>query len=244
MLIEIATFSVEAAVIAQKSGADRIELCSSPLEGGLTPSSGCIQTVRKLLNIPLNVMIRPREGDFYYSSREFETMLTDIEILKNEGVDGIVTGVLHSNGSIDSTRMQLILKQAGSMEITFHRAFDMTRDPLNALDTLIGLGIKRILTSGCRASAMDGLEKIKELQQAAGNQIVIMPGGGINETNILEIIQSTGVSEVHMTAKKITEGRMEYRNPAVSMGSPNILTEYNLLMPDGNVISRIKKLFN
>ncbi|MGH9388602.1 MAG: copper homeostasis protein CutC, partial [Vicinamibacteria bacterium] len=187
MLIEVCVDSVESAVAAEKGGAARVELCCALLEGGLTPSAGAIALARKSLRIGLNVIIRPRGGDFLYTEAEHEVMLRDIDTAKGLGGDGVVIGVLTSSGEVEVDRTRELLERARPMAVTFHRAFDMTRDPFAALDTLVKLGIDRILTSGQEESAMEGLDLLRELVSRAGDRIVVMVCGNLSEKNIVKI---------------------------------------------------------
>jgi copper homeostasis protein len=244
MLLEVAVYSLEAAIAAQEAGTNRIELCSAPAEGGLTPSAATLRLARKYIEIPLHVMIRPREGDFYYTEREFETMLLDVVAADIVGADGIVAGILMKNGTIDAEKMAMLVELAGKMTVTCHRAFDMTADPFEAMETLIGCGVKRILTSGGRQTAPEGLPAIKQLVTRSDGRIIIMPGGGINEGNITRLAEQTGVSEIHLSAKTFIPGLMEYRNPHVSMGGNVQIHEYNRLVPDSQAIRRIIASFD
>lgn len=244
MIIEIAVYSLEAAIIAQNAGASRIELCSAPAEGGLTPSAATLRLAKKYLNIPIHAMIRPREGDFCYSVKEFETMLLDITAAGILGIDGIVTGILLKDGKVDAERMKMVIEAAGKMNMTFHRAFDMAVDPFEALESLIQCGVQRILTSGGKQTAFEGLPLISQLVTKAAGRITIMPGSGINLHNVREIANHTGIKEVHLSAKKYTEGMMEYRNPAITMGGNSTVPEYELLLPDAEVISTIRNIFS
>jgi copper homeostasis protein len=243
MLIEIAVYSLEAAIVAQKAGARRIELCTAPAEGGLTPSAATLRLTRKYLSIPIHVMIRPREGDFCYSQREFESMLLDVEAACIAGMDGIVTGVLLKDGNIDAGRMKMLVEAAGTMNVTCHRAFDMAADPFRALEDLVSCGVERILTSGRKQTALEGISLINEVSKHAAGRIKIMPGSGINENNIIQIAGIPGVEEVHLSAKKLVPGKMEYHNPEISMGGKSEIPEYDLLLPDAGIINRIMELF-
>jgi copper homeostasis protein len=244
MLIEIACYSVEAALAAQNAGADRIELCSAPSVGGLTPGIGTILAARRYLSIPLNVMIRPREGDFCYTDLEFESILMDIESCDEAGVDGIVTGILLKDGTVDKERMKLVVEAAGPMKVTFHRAFDMVRNHFEALEALIDCGITTLLTSGGKQKAMQGIVLIADLVVRANKRIGIMPGSGINELNIKELINKTGVSEIHLSAKSYVPGAMQFKNPEISMGDYTKSNEYAVIMPDEGVIKRIREQFS
>jgi len=243
MLLEIAVYSLEAAIIAQQAGADRIELCCAPAEGGLTPSAATLRFTRKFLKIPIHVMIRPREGDFCYTPKEFDSMLLDIAAAEISDIDGVVAGILNKDGSVDRGRMKLIVQAAGDMNVTCHRAFDMALDPFEAMETLIECGVKRILTSGGKQTAAESMELLAELVKRADNRIIIMPGSGINEHNISEIATKTGVSEVHLSAKSLVPGLTEFRNNSVSMGGKVNVPEYDLVLPDKDAIQRIKQLF-
>lgn len=202
-LLEIAVFSSEAALIADKAGADRIELCSGYAEGGLTPSLGTIRFVKEHVKCPIFVMIRPRGGDFCYNEMEIEVMKHDIEHCKEIGVDGIVFGVLDKNFSInESATCQLA--NLTTLPVTFHRAFDICHDPMDGLEILINCGVKRILTSGQKSSALEGIDFIAELNKKAKDRIIIMPGAGINPGNISELVKQTGCHEFHASAKRIS----------------------------------------
>lgn len=226
-IIEICIDSLQSALAAEKGGANRIELCDNLIAGGTTPSLGMIELARKHLTIDINVMIRPRSGDFCYSSLELEVMKRDIEIAKKSGANGIVVGALRPNGEIDINIMKELIELARPLDVTFHRAFDMTKDPFESLDILIDLGLKRILTSGGENKAIDGINLIKKLVDKADDKIIIMPGAGINEGNVREIIAYTGVKEVHLSAKQRVESIMEYRNNKVNMGGNLIISEYD-----------------
>lgn len=243
--IEICVDSLQSALSAQNGGADRIELCDNLIGGGTTPSLGMIELARKYLAIDINVMIRPRSGDFCYSPLEIEVMKKDIEIAKKYGVDGIVIGVLKPNGEIDVNRMKELIELSRPLTVTFHRAFDMTRDPFESLEILIDLGVERILTSGKESKAVEGINLIKELVKRAEDKIIIMPGAGINEENIREIINNTGVREVHLSAKKRLESIMEYRNDKVNMGGSLTISEYdNYFTCEESVRNIVKILSN
>lgn len=225
--VEICVDSIQSALAAQKAGADRIELCDNLIGGGTTPSAGMIELARKYLTMDINVIIRPRSGDFCYSYHEFEVMKKDIEIAKCYGANGIVIGILKPNGVIDVNMMNEIVQLSRPLTVTFHRAFDMTRDPFEALEVLINLGVERVLTSGQESKAIYGVELIKELVHRAEDKIIVMPGAGIDEINITDIIDNTGAKEIHMSAKKKVDSRMTYRNNKVAMGGNMIISEYD-----------------
>jgi copper homeostasis protein len=226
ILFEACVESVEAAVAAQKGGANRVELCADLLEGGITPSSGTIWLTRQKLTIPMNVIIRPRGGDFCYNDAEFAVMKHDIEHAKALGADGVVIGILNANGTIDIERTQALIALARPMSVTFHRAFDMVRDPFAALETLIELGVDRILTSGQEETVWEGIELITELVKQAQGRIIIMPGGGITERNVARIIAHSDVTEFHAAVPKQVESQMQYRHTHVFMGGALRPLEY------------------
>ena len=221
MLIEACVNSAISAIEAQKGGADRVELCETLHDGGTTPSAGSILFARKNLHIGLFVMIRPRGGDFLYSDDEFEIMKSDVRMAKELGADGVVFGILLPGGTIDMERMKILADLARPMGITCHRAFDMTVNPYQAMEDLISLGIDRILTSGQQPAAPDGAGLIRELVTLANGRIIIMPGSGVKEHNIVELVRATGVSEVHIHLEKQEPSRMTFKQPSVYMGKPD-----------------------
>lgn len=226
MVVEICANSATSCVEAQKGGAKRVELCAAIPEGGTTPSWGEMVVARRLITIAMNVIIRPRSGDFLYSENEFEAMLLDIEAARKAGADGVVFGCLLPDGSIDMERNRRLMEASKGLSTTFHRAFDVCRDPLVALEQLIELGFDRILTSGQQATAAEGVELLAQLVAKADSRIIIMPGCGVNENNIAELQRVTGAKEFHFSARKRVEGGMVYRNPRVSMGGVVNIDEF------------------
>ena len=216
---EICANSVASCKAAQEGGADRVELCSGIPEGGTTPSFGMIRKARESISIGLNVIIRPRGGDFLYSKDELEEMIYDIRTAKDLGADGLVFGCLTKDGYVDKAAMSRLMKAAEGLPVTFHRAFDHSSDPIQALEDIIDLGCVRILTSGCRPTAMEGVGLLAELVKAAGDRIIIMPGCGVNEGNIADIARLSGAREFHFSAREPVESGMIFRNPDVTMGS-------------------------
>src|SRR5580704_15750339 len=184
MLLEICAFNLPSALAAQRAGADRIEFCTGPEEGGLTPSAGLIRAARELLAIPLYPIIRPSEGDFLYTDDEFRVMLRDIGYCKQAGCDGVVIGMLLADGNVDEQRCARLVEAAYPMGVTFHRAFDRAANPFEALEVIIRIGCERILTSGQRPVASEGAVLINELVREADERIVIMPGSGLRSGNI------------------------------------------------------------
>ena len=216
---EICANSVASCVAAQEGGADRVELCAGIPEGGTTPSYGMIRNARESISIALNVIIRPRGGDFLYSEHEIQEMLYDIQVAKELGADGLVFGCLNPDGSVDISAMSRLMKAAGDTPVTFHRAFDHTNYPFKALEDIISLGCTRILTSGCRPTALEGVDLLAQLVEKAGGRIIIMPGCGVKENNIAEIARLSGAREFHFSARESVESGMVFRNPDVAMGS-------------------------
>lgn len=225
--IEICANSVESCLAAQEGGAFRVELCAGIPEGGTTPSLGETALARELLNIRLHVIIRPRGGDFLYSPLERRVMLKDIETARQLGADGIVTGCLTPGGDIDQPFLKEMKQAAGDLSVTFHRAFDVCRDPWEALEQLIEAGCDRLLTSGQMPDAVQGIPLIRELVGRAADRIVVMPGCGINENNIGRIALETGACEFHLSAREQVSGGMTFRRPEVSMGGTVRIDEYN-----------------
>lgn len=235
--IENCANSVESALKAQEGGAYRVELCAGIPEGGTTPSYGDIKCARKLLNdTKLNVIIRPRGGDFLYSEIEQETMIEDIRMCRECGVDGVVFGCLTADGDVDMLLMRRLMSEVGNMSVTFHRAFDVCKDPFKALEDLISLKIDRILTSGQEENAEKGIPLLKELVEKAVDRIIIMPGCGVNPNNIAKIAKETGAKEFHFSGRSKYESKMIFRNPKVSMGGEVKIEEYSLEITDPSKI--------
>ena len=208
--LEIAVFSVEAALEAIKAGAHRIEFCENPLEGGTTPSFGSLATLIALTSKAVFPIIRPRGGDFFYTEYEFNSMRSDILMARKLNYPGIVLGLLNADGTIDTARTKRLVDLASPMEVTFHRAFDRCKDPFKALEDIIATGCKRILTSGQVPNAADALPLLKKLIEQAGDRIIIMPGSGVRSNNIKEIITATGAKEIHSSARKMQASQMLY----------------------------------
>ncbi|MFD2147233.1 copper homeostasis protein CutC [Mucilaginibacter antarcticus] len=225
--LEVCANSVASALAAQEGGAVRVELCDNMADGGTTPSPGQITVARKLLNIKLYVIIRPRGADFLYSDIEFDSMVADVQYCINAGCDGIVIGMLNANGTVDKERCGKLVqmaKQAG-LGVTFHRAFDMCADQAQALEDIIELGIERILTSGGKSTALEGSRAIADLVKKADGRIAIMAGSGITEINVADLVLFTGVSEIHGTLQTRVQSRMQYHNDHIVMGT-NFGDEY------------------
>ncbi len=226
--IEVCANGAESALNAQRGGAFRVELCAGMPEGGTTPSAGEILAARRLLDrTRLNVIIRPRGGDFLYSDLETAIMMEDIRTARIAGADGVVFGCLTPDGEVDIPRMEVLMETAAGMEVTFHRAFDMCRDPFRAMDELIDLGCDRILTSGQRNTAPEGAGLLAELVRRAEGRIVIMPGSGITAENVRDLADRTGAVEFHLSGRAPVESTMKWRNPEVSMGGTVRIDEFS-----------------
>jgi copper homeostasis protein len=214
--LEIAVFSVEAALAAIKAGADRIEFCENPQEGGTTPSFGSLSTLISLTSKPVFPIIRPRGGDFLYTENEFNAMRSDILMVRKLDYPGVVLGLLNADGSIDTVRTKRLVDLASPMEVTFHRAFDRCNDPFKALEDIIATGCKRILTSGQVPNAADAMPLLKKLVEQACDRIIIMPGSGVRSNNIKEIMQATGAKEMHSSARKMQASQMLYSKDSMN----------------------------
>jgi copper homeostasis protein len=241
MICEICVDSVAGVRAAKAAGAHRVELCADLLEGGITPSLGTIRQARNVPGIDLNVMIRPRGGDFLFSDDEFAAMRADVETAKVEGANGVVIGQLTAAGEIEIGRTRELVALARPLSVTFHRAFDVAAEPFAALETLIELGVDRVLTSGQEASVLEGLPLIVELMKRAGDRIVVMPGGGITARNIERIVGAARPREIHFAALEPVESAMRFRRPHVFMGGELRPPEYDRLESSAATIGAIVK---
>lgn len=221
-LLEVCAADIDSVIAARDAGAARVELCSALSEGGVTPSQGFLHTAIALKGkLKMNVLIRPRGGDFLYSAEEADIMEADVKMAVSEGADGIVIGALNADGSIDTALCRRLINAAGQgISVTFHRAFDMCSDPFKALDEIIAMGCDRLLTSGQASSATKGIPLLRELQRRAAGAISIMPGCGINPDNAAEIITATGVKEIHASASEPKKSMMQFVQKSVAMGNP------------------------
>ena len=239
-ILEVCANSVASAIAAQEGGAFRVELCENLNEGGTTPSYGAIATARKLIAIQLNILIRPRSGDFLYTDLEFEVMKTDIKLCIQAECDGIVVGILNKDGTIDvprCTELVELARQAG-LSTTFHRAFDMCADQFKALEQIIDMGFDRILTSGGKSTAIEGARRIAELVEKAAGRIIIMPGSGINENNVADLMHFTGTTEIHSSAKVHIPSKMIYKNDHIILDDLSG-DEYSMDITDARHVSAI-----
>jgi copper homeostasis protein len=242
--LEVCVDSVESAINAQFAGADRIELCSNLIEGGTTPSFGTIVSVRNNLSIDIHVIIRPRGSDFLYSDPEYDIMRRDIEVCGEAGANGVVLGILLSDGYIDIERTSKLVDFARPMKVTFHRAFDMCQYPGKGLEDIISTGADRLLTSGQKRDASEGSEMIANLVKQSENRIIIMPGGGIDESNISIIARTTCASEFHLTGRKVINSVMNYRKSGISMSGVPGIKEFSRKVVDAEKIANIIKILN
>ena len=254
--LEVIGFNIESCILAQHAGANRIELCDNPGDGGTTPSYGFIKAVREKLQIQLYPIIRPRGGDFFYTDAEFEVIKTDVKICKELGCDGVVIGMLNADGSVDKERCKQLVELAYPLGVTFHRAFDRTRKPLltspggrdldsdkarfysQALEDIIEIGCERILTSGLQPTALEAAETIAALVKQADERIIIMPGSGVRSDNIIELAQKTGAVEFHTSARINTESKMNFINEAMKENLQSVSVDENEIK---NIITNLKR---
>lgn len=242
-VLEVCVDSVESALAAKKGGATRLELCSNLIIGGTTPTTSLIDLATETTALPVHILIRPRFGDFCYTAFEFEYIKREIMLAKDHGAQGVVIGILKPDGSLDTERLKVLINMAKPLHITLHRAFDVCRDPFEALEQVKALGIDTILTSGQKQTCMQGMECIKELIKQAGDQIEILVGSGLNSDNIEEVIKSTHAKAYHLSGKIEKQSAMLYRSNTVSMGLP-VLSEYTVWETDWLEIKKVKDILN
>ncbi len=242
VLIEICLESVLSVVAAQQGGADRVEFCSDLFEGGCTPSLGSFRTARRLASIPLNVMIRPRGGDFCYSDEEFEVMKEDARIFREEGANALVFGILTPDGEIDMERTETLIEIARPLPVTFHRAFDMTRDASRSLEKLIKLGVERVLTSGMEPTVPEGADTLAALVRQAGNRIVVMPGSGISERNFPSLHAKIQAKEYHIFLPREYRSRMEFHPDHIYMGGVLRQSEFTVSHTDAARVKDVRSM--
>lgn len=242
-VLEVCVGSVSGAVAARNGGAVRVELCAALEVGGVTPSIGLVREVRKVEGLALHVLIRPRGGDFNYDAGEVAVMEQDIAALRRCGVDGVVIGALTPDGDVDVAVCRRLVAAAGSMHVTFHRAFDVCRSPMQALEDIIALGCDRLLTSGQQATAEAGVPLLRQLVEVAAGRLRIMPGCGVKSSNAAVILDACGAEEIHASARKPVESVMRYRHEGVSMGTAGS-DEYARLDTDEIEVRRIVDAIN
>jgi len=212
MILEIAVFNIQSALLTAEAGADRIELCENPADGGTTPSYGTLKTAREKISIPVFPIVRARGGDFFYSDDEYIVMQKDVLLCKQLDFEGIVIGLLSKDATVDKERTKRLVELAYPLEVTFHRAFDRIKDAFQSLEDVIECGCQRILTSGQVPNALDGKKLIKKLVEQADDRIIIMPGSGVRSNNIKELADYTGATELHSSARKNINSEMEFAN--------------------------------
>lgn len=240
--LEICCFGAECALVAERAGADRIELCTSPAEGGITPSFGMLRQVRDLVRIPVHPIVRPRGGDFCYTQADFSAMKNDISLIRDMGFSGAVVGLLNEEGHIDLPKMEILMELAGPLAITFHRAFDMCINPLLALEQLTQLGVSRILTSGQQANAELGLPLLRTLNEKTQGPI-IMAGAGVRLSNIQKFLD-VGLKEIHSSAGKVAPSTMIYRKAGVTMSSDSEVDEFTHYCVDEDTVGAMKDIMS
>ncbi len=238
--LEVCCYGVDGAVVAQQSGADRIELCVAPREGGLTPSVGMLKMARDQVLIPVHPIVRPRGGDFCYSAQEFAVMKSDVAFIRDLGFPGVVIGMLNEDAHIDINRMSEIMALCGDMAVTFHRAFDLCQQPKRALATLTELGVARILTSGQQQRAENGIALLKELTELSEGPI-IMAGAGVRLSNLQKFLD-VGIQELHSSVSRRVPSRMRYRKAGVSMCSSAEIDEFSRDCVDGDMVEAMKSI--
>ncbi|MBW1212615.1 copper homeostasis protein CutC [Pantoea allii] len=238
--LEICCYGVDCALTAQQAGADRIELCAAPREGGLTPSAGMLEVARRDISVPVHPIVRPRGGDFCYSSREFETMKSDVARIRELGFPGIVLGMLDEDANIHSSQMRQIMALCDGMAVTFHRAFDLCHRPKRSLEVLTDFGVRRILTSGQQQSAENGIALLRELNEYSTGPI-IMAGAGVRLSNLQKFLDAD-IREVHSSASHLVASPMRYRKAGVSMCSEAEIDEFSRYCVDSDVVEAMKSV--
>lgn len=241
--LEVCVDSVESAVIAQEGGADCLEVCANLIIGGTTPGVSQFRQIRRACEIGLNVLIRPRFGDFLYTDAEFQMMREDIRMFRELGADGAVAGCLKADGSLDIGRLEILREAAGSMRFTLHRAFDVCKNPYKALEEAVSAGVDTILTSGQASGSLEGRDVLKSLIAQADGRIEILAGGGVNAEVIRRLIEDVHASSFHMSGKKIINSGMAYRNPSVNMGLPGF-GEFDILRTDKEEIRKARAVID
>jgi copper homeostasis protein len=245
--VEVCAYSLFSCLAADRAGAQRVELCASPWEGGTTPSAGLVEQALQATSLEIHAMVRPRGGDFVYDDTEKQTMLAEARSLVSQGVHGLVVGALKPVGDLDVEFMQEFRNIAKDRELTCHRAIDVSRDPIQVMEELIALGFNRILTSGGKNKALDGIENLAEMVAASKGRIQIMAGSGVNPINCLDFVQ-IGVDAIHLSARTTRNSAMEYRRPGISMGGVAEISEFEVAYSSEEIIraaiSKIQDLFS
>lgn len=236
--LEICAADMHSVHAAADGGANRVELCSGLAEGGMTPSAGFVAAALKVPGIRVHVLIRPRPGDFLYNEEEVDAMIADIKLMRSIGAHGVVIGALTPDGDVDVNVCAKLMAEAGKMSVTFHRAFDLVRSPKDALEQIMELGCDRILTSGCAASALQGAQTLADLQKQADDRLIILAGGGVSPDNAAEIMQKSGVHELHASARAPLASGMRHKHEGVSMGAAGN-DEYTRITTNSDIVKQI-----
>ncbi len=239
VLVEACVDTVASALAAEAGGAGRVELCANLVEGGTTPSAGTIALARERLGIPLFVIVRPRGGDFLHDADEVAVMRRDVEAARRLGVDGVVIGALTADGRVDQETTRALVEAARPMRVTFHRAFDATRDPAEALETLVALGVDRVLTSGGAASALEGAAALRALVRRAGERLVVLAGGGLTPASVGAVVAASGVREVHVRGAERVASAMRFRRPGVGVAKPYTPDEFSRVVTSAEQIRAV-----
>ena len=242
-ILECCVDSVESALQAEKGGADRLELCSNLIIGGTTPTLALFRQIREHTNIRIHVLVRPRFGDFLYTKQELHIIAKEIDMFRKAGAEGIVIGCLTPDGSLDCEAMHFLIDYAGQMTVTLHRDFDMSKDPFQTLELAKELGIHTILTSGCQASCLDGIDLLRQLDEKSNGEITLMAGAGIQESSVRILRKKTNLTAFHMSGKSVKNSKMQFRNPNVFMGLPG-MSEYEIWETDSNAVLAVRKLLS
>ena len=235
LAVEVCAYSLESCIAADRAGADRVELCSSPHDGGCTPSTGLVAAALAATSLELHVMLRPRGGDFCYDAFEKKTMLAEADELVRAGVHGLVVGALLPNGDLDVEFLQELRQCVGDLPLTCHRAIDVSREPEVVIEQLITLKFQRILTSGQRNKAIEGIENIAQMVARAAGRIQIMAGSGVNPQNCRQFVD-VGVDAVHTSARTVRDSAMDYRRPGISMGGLTEVSEFEIVVASEELI--------
>lgn len=242
-LLEVCAGDIDSVIAAAQGGASRVELCSALGEGGVTPSIGFIRSALKVPGIRVHVLIRPRGGDFLYTPQEVDCMVDDIVAAREAGAHGVVIGALTPEGEIDMNACRKMMEAAAGISVTFHRAFDLCRDPFKALEDIISLGCDRILTSGQAQTALEGKENLAELVKQADGRIIILAGAGVSQSNAAEILNASGTGEIHASARTSVDSGMKFRHSGVSMGTPGS-DEYSRKTTSADIVKQIVSQIN
>lgn len=242
ILLEIAIASIEDAVTAASGGADRVELNAALGLGGLTPSLGTLLEVKEAISLPVMVMLRPRPSGFCYSAADFRVMQRDIDLMLSHGADGIVLGVLREDGQVDVARGGQLIRQIGERPVIFHRAFDVTPDPFAALEQLIDLGVRRVMTSGQEANAYHGAATIAELIRRAAARIEILPAAGIHRSTVRDVVERTGCEQVHASLRRPRSDLSTSARPQISFGNASSSGEEHFDATDATAVAEMRAL--